>query len=259
MSNEQLGLGHDAPGDFWGPFQPSPSSFRSGRSVPDGYARGWGLQFNNLGARIVADPLYREALSLAKGRSVMNEANRWNLYLIIRYFLADLRAGHIVEFGSFRGGNALFMARLVQLLYPGMRVYALDTFEGMPPTDQAVDAHGEGDFSDVNLDELQTLAIDSGLDNLTFVKGRFEDTAPALLENQVERVCLAHIDCDIFSAVSFSYEVVRPYMVPKGYLVFDDATVASCIGATEAVETLVIRRDGLNCEQIYPQFVFRAP
>ena len=44
-----------------------------------------------------------------------------------------------------------------------------------------------------------------------------------------------------------------------GYYVFDDATVSSCIGATEVVEDLVIRRDGLNSEQIYPHFVFRAP
>ena len=47
-------------------------------------------------------------------------------------------------------------------------------------------------------------------------------------------------------------------MVPGGYLVFDDATVSSCIGATEAVESLVVRRDGLNSEQIFPHFVFRA-
>jgi hypothetical protein len=47
-------------------------------------------------------------------------------------------------------------------------------------------------------------------------------------------------------------------MIPGGYLVFDDATVSSCLGATEAVEDLLIRRDGLNSEQIFPHFVFRA-
>ena len=41
-------------------------------------------------------------------------------------------------------------------------------------------------------------------------------------------------------------------------MVFDDATAASCLGATEVVEELVIRRDGRHCEQIYPHFVFRA-
>ena len=42
-------------------------------------------------------------------------------------------------------------------------------------------------------------------------------------------------------------------------LVFDDATTPTCIGATEAVEDLVVRRDGLSSEQIYPHYVFRAP
>jgi len=51
---------------------------------------------------------------------------------------------------------------------------------------------------------------------------------------------------------------VRRYMVGGGYIVLDDATSPSCIGATEAVESLIIRRDGMNSEQISPHFVFRA-
>ena len=72
-------------------------------------------------------------------------------------------------------------------------------------------------------------------------------------------IALAHIDCDIYSAVAFSYDAVRGYMVEGGYLAFDDAIYSSCLGATEAVEELAIRRDGLNCEQVFPHFVFRAP
>lgn len=247
------------PHEFWGAFKPAPDVYRHGRAVADGYARGWGLQFNNLRERIIADPIYREAVALAEGRSVMSEWNRLNLFLIMRYFLADYAAGHIVEFGTYRGGNALFMARIAKALYPGMQVFALDTFEGMPRTDSGVDAHGEGDFGGVDVEELRMEARARGLDNVHFVKGLFEDTAPALLESEIGKVALAHIDCDIYSAVKYSYEVVKPFMLPKGYLVFDDATVPSCIGATEAVEHFVIRRDGLSSEQIYPQYVFRAP
>jgi hypothetical protein len=71
-------------------------------------------------------------------------------------------------------------------------------------------------------------------------------------------VALAHIDSDIYTAVASAYEAVMPHMVEGAYLVFDDATVASCLGATEAVEELVIRRDNMHAEQIFPQFVFRA-
>jgi len=51
---------------------------------------------------------------------------------------------------------------------------------------------------------------------------------------------------------------VQPCMAPGGYVVFDDAHTSGCLGATEAVEELVIRRDGLHCEQIWPHFVFRV-
>ena len=128
----------------------------------------------------------------------------------------------------------------------------------MPATDASIDAHNKGDFADVDLGELSDYARKCGIDNITFVKGMFEDTAPETLRT-VGNVALAHIDCDIYSAVAFSYDAVRGFMVEGGYVAFDDAIYSSCLGATEAVEELVIRRDGLNCEQVFPHFVFRAP
>jgi hypothetical protein len=230
---------------------------RNNRSIYDGYVRGWGIQFGELKNRVRRDPLYQEALSLAKGRTVVSEENRINVFLLLKFYLGKIPSGHIVEFGSYKGGNAMFMAYVVNKLYPGVKVYALDTFSGMPATDSNVDAHVEGDFRDVDLNELRAYAEKKGITNLQFVKGLFSDTAPGLLKD-VKHVALAHIDCDIYSAVADSYELVKPFMVPGGYMVFDDATYSSCLGATEAVETLAIRRDGLNSEQIYPHFVFRS-
>ena len=151
----------------------------------------------------------------------------------------------------------MFMARVLQEVAPGARVFALDSFAGMPATDPSIDAHSAGDFRDVDLSEIRAACATHGLDNLELVPGRFEDTAAALLR-RIGPVALAHIDSDIHSAVAVAYDAVTTSMVRGGYLVFDDATVASCLGATEAVEELVIRRDGRNAEQIYPQFVFRA-
>jgi len=233
-----------------------PAKIRSGRNVHDGYQRGCGLQFSDLQEKIRQDPLYKKAMKIAHGRTIMTEHNRMNIYLILKFYLDRVPFGHVVEFGSYLGGNALFMASVAKELYPDMRIYALDTFAGMPATDKAVDAHNPGDFSDVNLDELKAYAQKQGLDNLVLIQGLFEETAIDVL-NDAGRVSLAHIDCDIYSAVKYSYEVVKPFMVDGGYVVLDDATVSSCIGATEVVEDLLIRRDGLNSEQIYPHYVFR--
>lgn len=233
-------------------------TMRLGRSVRDGYARGWGLQFTELRDRIRHDRLYQDACALANGRTVVTEDNRMNLFLLLRFFVPKLGRGHVVEFGTYRGGNALFMAHVLAYTMPGAKVYAFDTFAGMPATDAAIDAHGEGDFNDVSLEDLRAFAADSGVTNIEFVQGLFQDTAPDVLP-RVGEIALAHVDCDILSAVAYSYDATKPYMVPGGYWVFDDALVSSCLGATEAVESLLVRRDGLNSEQIFPHFVFRAP
>lgn len=239
-------------------FKDISTSFRKGRSIRDGYARGWGLQFGDLKARIAADPLYQEALALAAGRTVQTEENRMNIYLLIKFFLGNLPRGHIVEYGSFQGGSAIFMAKVCAALHPGMQVYAFDTFAGMPETDSEIDAHRAGDFREVNYEELQDYIAKAGLTNLTLVRGLFDETAPDALPT-VGKIRLAHIDCDIRTAVAYSYDASRPFMVPGGYIVLDDALFSSCLGATEVVEDLLIRRDGLNSEQIYPHYVFRAP
>ena len=240
---------------------PEPSvenTVRKGRNLYEGYQRGIGLGFSNLGARIAGDPDFRQARALAGGRTIVGEANLANIFLLMKFFLPRLPFGHIVEFGSYKGGSAIFMASLADKFLPGVHVIGLDTFVGMPATDRAVDVHQPGGFADVDLTELCEYVDAIGLVNLTFVQGYFEQTAIAALEQQGS-VALCHIDCDIRSAVEYAYDTTRPHMVPGGYWVFDDPFIADCAGAAEAVEDLLIRRDGLNSEQLYPHYVFREP
>jgi predicted O-methyltransferase YrrM len=230
--------------------------YRHGRCIYHGYQRGWGLQFGGIREKVKADTLYQEALALAHDRTIMSEDNRMNIFLLLRFFLSRIPFGHIIEYGCYRGGNAIFMAYVVDRLYPGMKVYALDSFAGMPQSDKAIDAHSKGDFNDADLASLQARIDELKLSNLILVNGLFEETNSNVM-SQAERFSLAHIDCDIAPSVKFAYEHVKPYIVDGGYIVLDDATVSSCIGATEVVEDLLIRRDGLNSEQIWPQYVFR--
>lgn len=231
---------------------------RRDRNPFEGYQRAWGLQYGDLREKVLRDPLYIEAAELARGRSILYEDHRINLYLILRFYLARVPFGHIIEFGSYRGGNAMFMARVAQRLHPAVKVYALDTFSGMPEADSGVDAHVGGDLDDVDLEELLAFARRSSLVNLEFRKGLFQETAPPALA-EAGAIALAHIDCDIHSAVAYSYDLVRDAMVDGGYIILDDARVSSCLGATEAIEERAVRRDGLHAEQVHPHLVFRAP
>lgn len=227
-----------------------------GRNISHGYARGHGLQFGNLREQIRQDDLYQEAMSLIEGRTIVAEDNRMNIFLIIKYFLPKIPFGHIIEFGSYKGGQAIFMSHVAKKMLPGVKIYSLDTFKGMPITDKNIDLHVMDDFNNVDLAEIKKYCEQLRLDNLEFVPGLFEETASALLTT-INSVTLAHIDCDIKSSCSFAYDVVKPYMVKGGYFVFDDALYSSCLGATETVEELLIQRDNKYCEQIFPHFVFR--
>ena len=236
-------------------FKTRENIFADCRNVYEGYQRGWGLQFGGLRKQVLADPVYHEACKLIAGRSIVTEENRMNLFLIIKFFLGKLCSQNIIEFGSYRGGSAIFMAYCLKKLHPGAKVFALDTYEGMPKTDATVDLHDEGDFADVDLDEISSYAKSVGLDNIVFEKGFFEATLPAILETGV-KFGIAHIDCDIYSGVAYSQKAIYPNLCPGGYLVYDDACVSSCIGATQAVEEYMIENKQ-HSEQIWPHFVLR--
>lgn len=165
----------------------------------------------------------------------------------------------MVEFGSFRGGSAIFMASVLRDLGRRSKVYALDTYAGMPATDATRDMHAEGQFADCDYAGFRSSIAAHGLgDHLVTVRGRFEDTLPGLLAGGA-RFALAHVDCDIYTGVRYAVQEVKPALLPEGYIVFDDPLHASCLGAFDAVAETLIQDDELLPEQVYPHLVFRYP
>jgi hypothetical protein len=239
------------------PIAPVAPGLVRGRSVYDGYQRGWGLAHTDLRAKIQADLDYLRGTELAIYRTAIEPDRLMNLFMLIKFFLPRLPFGHIFEFGTYKAGTALFMASIAAKFAPGAVVYALDTFEGMPATDKTVDAHGPGNFGDTSLEAVEAARAEAGLTNLRFVKGVFSHTAETTLA-KAGAVALAHIDCDLYEPVAFCYRALKPYMVRGGYYVFDDANAPSCVGATQAVEESVIQQDRLLSEQVFPHYVFRA-
>ena len=231
---------------------------RKGRVPRDGYLRACSLEFGNIPALCEKDLNFNAAMSIARDRTVVTPVRLMNLFMLMAFYLPKIAPGHIVEFGSYKGGSALFMAYLAARFLPNTRVFAFDTFTGMPETDGGADIHKPGDFSDANVESLREYARALELTNIEFIAGPFEDTAPNAL-SRIEKVALAHIDCDIYSAVRFSYDVSKPHLVDGAYVVFDDPLPSSCMGAFEAVEDCVIARDGLRAEQVFPHLVFRYP
>lgn len=227
------------------------------RNVPAGNARGWGLEFNRLGAVVAAEQGYAGSEALARARGCLLPSSKLhNLYLLLRYGLEAV-PGDIVELGTYKGGSAVFMADVLRQLGSDRHLWAFDSFEGMPDTHPVLDMHGRGDFADTVLEDLQRFIDQQALaDRVHLVKGYFDASLPATLP-RVGSVALAHIDCDLYEAVGYSIRALEPYLSPGAYLVFDDPLHGSCLGALQAVEEEVIVRLGLRAEQAYPHLVYR--
>ena len=225
-----------------------------------GHARGWGLEYGSLMAEIEVQPDFVTAIELAKQRgSLLSQSKLINLYMLLKFGLTDLGPGDVVEFGSYKGGSALFMAAVLRSTGTCRRVFALDTYEGMPNADPVRDLHQLGDFADADFNGFVEFTAANGLEDwLIPVKGLFVDTVPDLFASTL-KVVLAHIDCDIRESVKYAIGASKPRMTNGGYLVFDDPLHGSCLGAMQAIEETLLHEDRLFAEQMYPHPVYRYP
>jgi hypothetical protein len=236
-----------------------PLQVAQGRDIRAGQLRGWWLEFCRLfEATLTDDPVFMKALGRARERgSLLTDHKLSNLYLILRYAVPP--DAPIFEFGSFRGGSAVFMATIQAELGRSGRVHAFDTFEGMPPTNALRDLHGEGDFKDADLAGLREFRQEHGLeDHLELVQGRFDETLPGILAGGV-RPGMLHIDCDIYEPIRYVIHACAPQMRQAGHIVLDDPLHGSCLGAFDAVQELLVRELDLTAEQAYPHLVYRYP
>jgi predicted O-methyltransferase YrrM len=236
-----------------------PRVIENGRCVYDGYQRGAALKYGKLADAVWNDPVFRKARAAglrAPVRTMLLEERMMNLFLIVKFFLRDLTSRNIVEFGTYRGGGAIFLAMLLREFYPEARVYALDTFEGMPPIEKGLDLPPPDDFAATNLAIIDRTVKELGLTNIEFIKGLIQDTAPDVYA-RAGSVGLAHIDVVLHSAVVYAQDSVWNVMTPGGYIVYDDAIEPTCPGATQAVEELVRGRNA-SAEQVWPHMIFRA-
>jgi O-methyltransferase len=134
--------------------------------------------------------------------------------------------GEVWECGVYRGGTAMLLGD--KLAGSGKTLRLFDTFAGMPETDRTIDAHAAGDFSDTS-----AAAVATRVPGAVFHEGLIPDTFKGL-ENT--KIAFAHVDVDIYSAVLACCEFIYPRLVVGGFMVFDDYSFPSCVGALKAVD-----------------------
>lgn len=142
--------------------------------------------------------------------------------------------GDLIETGVWRGGAAILMAAVLKARdVTDRRVWACDSFEGLPPPDSRYSADVEGEkwhsleHLSVSLEQVKSNFDRYGLldDNVEFVKGWFKDTLPQLHER---RWALIRLDGDMYQSTRDALTHLYPNLSPGGYLVADDYEVAAC-------------------------------
>ena len=103
------------------------------------------------------------------------------------------------------------------------KVYACDTFSGIPEEDSNVkDIADMGYFSDTNLDAVKKKLKKYDVFNVKLVIGDFRNTLPKL---DKEKFSLVFIDCNIFSSAKLAINFSYPRLVKDGVL------FSTCYGA----------------------------
>jgi predicted O-methyltransferase YrrM len=153
-------------------------------------------------------------------------------------------SGKFVECGVYLGGGSIYVARQAAELNKRRKLYALDTFEGMPaPVEQDGDTLFQaGLFADNHFERVQANYLTHGvLDQIEMHKGLVQDTLPRL--DVRGDVALALLDTDQYAGTYAGLCHVLPNLMSDGVVVVDDADGR---GVSQAVDEVLERIPGFR-------------
>ncbi len=164
-----------------------------------------------------------------------------NLHECIKAVIRDKVPGDLLEAGVWRGGATIFMrAALLAYKEPARRVWAADSFEGMPDADAGKYPADGGQswttanaFLAVSLDDVKANFARYGLldDRVVFLKGWFKYTLP---QCPVERLAILRVDADMYESTTEALRFLYKRVSPGGYVIVDDyGGIAACKKAVD--------------------------
>lgn len=178
-----------------------------------------------------------------------------NLQLLIEQVVKEGIPGDAIECGVWRGGATIFMREVLDSLGDDRRVWAADSFAGLPAPDAAYPA--DADLFLCNIDFLAVPRADVernfsrfnvDTQNVVFLEGFFRETLPTLGD---ETWSLVRLDGDLYESTILAMTHLYPNLSPGGFLIVDDYhTVDACRSAigdyclTNGFEPELVEIDG---------------
>jgi len=200
-----------------------------------------------------------EFSSRMKKREFWSIIDHWPLYVgtsnLARFMaISDLLRstldvpGHVAEFGSWRGANLLFMAKLLRIYDPhgSKQVHCYESFEGLETFSGQDGAAGETEQGTYrgNLEELMKMINLGELeDDIVVHKGDISTTLPDALKDKGLSYSFAYCDTDLYEPTRIILDQLHPRLAIGGLIVFDQWNYEKWPGESVAVREFLERED----------------
>lgn len=145
--------------------------------------------------------------------------------------------GDFIEAGVWRGGSCILMRGILSAnAIKDRKVYAIDSFEGLPPPkpdlfpqDEGLNLHLYSELA-VSLEQVKANFARYGLldEQVIFVKGLFQDTLPSL---DAGPFALIRLDGDLYESTYVALEALYPKLSPGGFIILDDYKLLPTVSA----------------------------
>ncbi|MFE2933504.1 TylF/MycF family methyltransferase [Streptomyces sp. NPDC059278] len=161
-----------------------------------------------------------------------------NVETCVKTALADGVPGDLIETGVWRGGTCIFMRAVLKAYgVTDRRVWAADSFEGMPKADASAHAGDRGlasdRYNDFMATDLPTVRrnferYDLLDEQVRFLPGWFRDTLPTA---PVDRLAVLRLDSDLYESTMDTLVHLYPKLSPGGFVIVDDYHIPVCAEA----------------------------
>lgn len=191
---------------------------------------------SSLRRRVRAARLLRAGVLQVTGDLTYHPSDQW-LYDFLEEKAFFLKAFQTLAFNGIEGDYAEFGchgAETFRLAWGAARLvghdahlWAFDSFEGLPASDDPRDEHAKWAPGVLSMGEAEFRAICArhGMpdDAYTTVAGWYRDTlAPGAPGPRPERIGLAYVDCDLYTSTAEVMRFLAPYLRNGMILAFDD-------------------------------------
>lgn len=159
----------------------------------------------------------------------MRIVNTLNMFLTTRHL-----PGNVIECGVSKGTTTFPLLDLMSEATPGKKLYACDTYEGLPYDDEIKNGHEmkKGECNGGNF--FKKIAAMRQSKYLIMVEGLVEETLPKQLAD--ETFCFAWIDMDLYLPTSFATKFLMDRIVKGGVIGYHDYKYQRCPGIEIVVD-----------------------